>query len=429
MSKICSKCEKSVYPLEELKCLDKIWHKLCFKCSECGMLLNMKNYKGYNKQPYCVAHYPKTKATAVAETPELARVAQNTKQQSLVKYHEEFEKKIKGSKIEVADDQETQRVMKVNALVSQLEYKGKKAYVAPPPANKPKAAYRPVSENISNGDKFSPFTARTSTNSTVYTSDGNKAVRSSLVGGRIGSIADYDPMNENYGSLAKGYKPASRQTSVVKDGDDDGFDSVVEIKPETQDEDKQEADNTETTNAKEEIVEEQIPEQVIEEEVPPSNDENENEGITAKAGVSIPAQVVIAANELFDNALVSIEKELREQKLNSPEEGEGDDGNTAVGIVAEQQGATEDKDQSGAVVTEVIGVDDGEGGEIITTPLPGEYIALFDYEAQDVDEVSFLEDDIIIEVEKIDDGWLLGTVAKSGQRGMLPANYVQFHKD
>lgn len=88
-------------------------------------------------------------------------------------------------------------------------------------------------------------------------------------------------------------------------------------------------------------MEEQIPEQVIEEEVPPSNDENENEGITAKAGVSIPAQVVIAANELFDNALVSIEKELREQKLNSPEEGEGDDGNTAVGIVAEQQGASE----------------------------------------------------------------------------------------
>ena len=53
-----------------------------------------------------------------------------------MKYHEEFEKKIKGSKIEVADDQETQRVMKVNALVSQLEYRGKKAYIAPPPGDK-----------------------------------------------------------------------------------------------------------------------------------------------------------------------------------------------------------------------------------------------------------------------------------------------------
>ena len=59
-----------------------------------------------------------------------------------------------------------------------------------------------------------------------------------MIGGRIGSIADYDPMNENYGSLAQGYKPASRQTSVVKDGDDDGFDGATEIKSEKQDEDK-----------------------------------------------------------------------------------------------------------------------------------------------------------------------------------------------
>ena len=63
-------CGKTVYPLEELKCLDKvvivlvllsdgtvlqIWHKQCFKCSVCGMALSMKNYKGYDKMPYCEA--------------------------------------------------------------------------------------------------------------------------------------------------------------------------------------------------------------------------------------------------------------------------------------------------------------------------------------------------------------------------------------
>ena len=95
-----------------------------------------------------------------------------------------------------------------------------------------------------------------------------------------------------------------------------------------------ETDNTETTNANEEIVEDQTPEQAIKEDVPPSSDENEKEERMMEAGVSaLPAQVVIVANTLFDNALESIEKELREQKINSPEDGE--DGKA---IVAEQQG-------------------------------------------------------------------------------------------
>ena len=40
-----------------------------------------------------------------------------------VKYHEEFEKKIKGSKIEVADDPESRRLKRLGSLVSQVEYK------------------------------------------------------------------------------------------------------------------------------------------------------------------------------------------------------------------------------------------------------------------------------------------------------------------
>lgn len=46
------------------------------------------------------------------------------------KYHEEFEKKIKGSKIQVADDPETQRLKQLNAIVSQVEYKGLKEKVS-----------------------------------------------------------------------------------------------------------------------------------------------------------------------------------------------------------------------------------------------------------------------------------------------------------
>ena len=53
------------------------------------------------------------------------------------------------------------------------------------------------------------------------------------------------------------------------------------------------------------------------------------------------------------------------------------------------------------------------------------YRALYDYEAQDIDEVSFREGDIIFEVESIDSGWMTGRVERTGKTGMLPANYVE----
>ena len=42
------------------------------------MTLNMKNYKGFDKLPYCNAHVPKAKATVVADTPENLRLKANS---------------------------------------------------------------------------------------------------------------------------------------------------------------------------------------------------------------------------------------------------------------------------------------------------------------------------------------------------------------
>lgn len=53
------------------------------------------------------------------------------------------------------------------------------------------------------------------------------------------------------------------------------------------------------------------------------------------------------------------------------------------------------------------------------------YRALYDYEAQDSDEVSFAEGDLIFEVNSIDGGWMTGRVERTGQIGMLPANYIE----
>ena len=57
------------------------------------------------------------------------------------------------------------------------------------------------------------------------------------------------------------------------------------------------------------------------------------------------------------------------------------------------------------------------------------YVAMYEYDAQDSDEVSFVEGDKIIHEETVDDGWMYGRVERTGAEGMLPANYVQLLTD
>ena len=59
----------------------------------------------------------------MAETPELKRIAENTKIQSNVKYHSEFEK-AKGKFTQVADDPETLRIKQNSKIISNVAYHG-----------------------------------------------------------------------------------------------------------------------------------------------------------------------------------------------------------------------------------------------------------------------------------------------------------------
>ncbi|XP_009571221.1 PREDICTED: LIM and SH3 domain protein 1, partial [Fulmarus glacialis] len=98
------------------------WHKACFHCETCKMTLNMKNYKGYEKKPYCNAHYPKQSFTMVADTPENLRLKQQSELQSQIRYKEEFEKnKGKGFSV-VADTPELQRIKKTQDQISNIKY-------------------------------------------------------------------------------------------------------------------------------------------------------------------------------------------------------------------------------------------------------------------------------------------------------------------
>ncbi|CAI9724165.1 and SH3 domain 1 isoform X28 [Octopus vulgaris] len=280
MNKRCGRCSKPVYPTEELKCLDKVWHKSCFKCEVCGMTLNMKNYKGYDKKPFCVAHYPTTKFTSVADTPENRRIATNTKIQSSIKYHEDFEKQ-KGKLITIADDPELQRIKQNTQIQSEISYKGIKQTRDFMEQRRPDQAAQ---------DGLPPPPPMSST--TAAAGGGGSGVPTIGSIGRPGKISDYDPYQEN-SSFSSPYSAKSQATTI--------YDSRI-------------------------------------------------------------GQVRSTAPAHHQN----------------PYAGKG--------LVSK---------------------------------------AIYDYSAADTDEVSFMEGDIIIHCQPIDQGWMEGTVERTGERGMLPSNYVQ----
>lgn len=293
--KLCGKCNKTVYPTEEIKCLDKSWHKGCFKCEVCSMTLNMKNYKGYEKLPYCNAHYPQTKHTVVAETPEMKRIAENTKLQSNIKYHEDYEKQ-KGKKITVADDPEMQRVRQNMEVISNVSYHGDR-------------------ERRSQMEMARPA----------------EQVEAGRIRHKPGSIADYDPAEQGFGA---GGTPYSNRNSA---GARQVYDSNVG------------RDHVQRFSSS------------GSDEPPPPQP------------VHQPAQAYHPPPQQYQPP--------PQQQPQQPR-----DSLAGKGMVCK---------------------------------------ALYDYDAADADEVSFKEGDVIIFCQPIDAGWMEGTVEKSGQRGMLPSNYVE----
>uniref|UniRef100_A0A3B4E202 LIM zinc-binding domain-containing protein n=1 Tax=Pygocentrus nattereri TaxID=42514 RepID=A0A3B4E202_PYGNA len=122
MNPHCARCGKIVYATEKVNCLDKYWHKACFHCEVCKMTLNMNNYKGYEKKPYCNSHYPKQTFTIVADTPENLRLRQQSELQSQVKYRKNFEES-KGRGLRyLVDTPEVQRLKEAQDQISNVKY-------------------------------------------------------------------------------------------------------------------------------------------------------------------------------------------------------------------------------------------------------------------------------------------------------------------
>ena len=57
--------------------------------------------------------------------------------------------------------------------------------------------------------------------------------------------------------------------------------------------------------------------------------------------------------------------------------------------------------------------------------LQDRYRAIYDYEKSDSDEISLKEGDIITNAEIVGEGWMQGVNIRTGEKGMLPSNYVE----
>ncbi|WP_395241845.1 SH3 domain-containing protein, partial [Salmonella sp. s51933] len=58
-------------------------------------------------------------------------------------------------------------------------------------------------------------------------------------------------------------------------------------------------------------------------------------------------------------------------------------------------------------------------------PIQNQYRAIYDYEKSDTDEISLKEGDVITNGEILGEGWMQGVNMRTGQKGMLPSNYVE----
>eukprot|EP00108_Taenia_solium_P004515 TsM_000509600 transcript=TsM_000509600 gene=TsM_000509600 len=53
----CVRCGKTVYAVERVEAGGQIWHKGCFRCGQCDVVLNLNSYKQADQQLYCGKHY------------------------------------------------------------------------------------------------------------------------------------------------------------------------------------------------------------------------------------------------------------------------------------------------------------------------------------------------------------------------------------
>lgn len=372
--KICARCDKQVYSIEELKCLDKIWHKGCFKCTVCNTTLNLKNYKGVDKLPYCVVHYPKQTHTAVNDNPELLRIKANTNIQSNAKYHADYERS-KGKFTAINDDPEMRRVLENTRNISNIKYHEN--------FEKKRANYTPIVNKNTQNSLINNINQPPSPNSTLiasYRSGENQLnevnIYNNSRSGRIGSIADYDPLTKLENSTID-----HKNTRVIYNDSND-------ISKNSQFEKEYQAMQQQLNMQKQILHEQQQRNNSLESNhlTLNKNSKNDSKIISNDNGNEVTYKNINGnnghtnnINNQFNNSNISINSYYEHNEPNSNNQG---------------------------IQTSV-------------------FKAIYDYDAKEDDEITFRDGDKFINCEQIDIGWMIGVHEKTGKHGMIPFNYTE----
>ncbi|XP_063423099.1 LIM zinc-binding domain-containing Nebulette-like isoform X6 [Mytilus trossulus] len=454
MNPPCAKCTKIVYPTEKLNCLDKIWHKGCFKCQSCNMTLNMKNYKGYNKFPYCNAHYPTSKPTQVADTPENRRIADNTKIQSNVQYHSDFEK-AKGSYTQVSDRLDLKQHQVNTNNISMIKYHEE--------FERSKGAIMQVSDTVEmqqhkkNVENFSlvkyheDFERQKGKKMTVVDDPETQRVRQNTQNfSQVTYSGHKDQLRDmEYKRPAEQVNVRSRSSHHSSPPQSPGFQHEVKQRVSAASpprspgyRDQQEVRRTSATSPpqspgynrdyQEDVRVRPNPGSIH--NYDPVRDQQQNQGTPYSSRNS--GAVVYDSNtgrglDKNFNAKVqpfslhhdSMENPASQRKVGSISD--YDPINDRWGSVTGQFSAGTQQPRNQPPPPQ----------QFAQPPPPQEADrfsgkgmvcrAAYDYVAADDDEVSFNEGDHIIFCQPIDAGWMEGTVEATGRRGMLPSNYVE----
>lgn len=323
----------------------------------------------------------------MAETPELKRIAENTKIQSNVKYHADFEKS-KGKFTQVADDPETLRIKANTKIISNVAYHGeleKKAQME---------KQRQINEN---GELVDVATDNYHQQLENYATE--------MLPPPAPPVAPPNLPQKNHYQTPQQY-PAPQQYPPPQQYQPRQYDQYKHTEYKN---------NTEAYKTNAEQYQEQYYKQKY--------DDYQNQ---------------YQYNQYQQNYAVGNQKIGRIQDYDPVSDGPRAPPNTQRASATLIYNSTSDGKQRGShqpqqQASRQIGrVTDMDPLAEQQKPAPTHqnqnqvvYIAMYDYEANDSDEVSFREGDYISNVTSIDEGWMTGQVLRTGHTGMLPANYVE----
>uniref|UniRef100_A0A8C2ELQ6 Nebulin-related anchoring protein n=1 Tax=Cyprinus carpio TaxID=7962 RepID=A0A8C2ELQ6_CYPCA len=116
----CARCGFVLYPAEKINLIGQNWHKACFHCEVCKMVLTANNFVSHQKRPYCKVHNPKNNTfTSVYETPVNINAKKQSEAASENKYREEGERFMSSFHCDMRS-KEIEHARKASQLASQV---------------------------------------------------------------------------------------------------------------------------------------------------------------------------------------------------------------------------------------------------------------------------------------------------------------------